>query len=193
VVPTAVGGASFLFSVERNGVELTWLLQADESERFVIRRSMVEDGTVLGFVTLASDIAAVGGAVRFEDPDIEMGRSYVYQLVSKHDPDDKFTSEPIYIPVSRADLGQNYPNPFNPSTQIAYFVPETSDGQVSLVVYDVTGARVRTLENGIKTPGRHVAIWDGRNDYGTQVGSGVYFYRMTQEGFTATKKMLLLK
>ncbi|UCH85681.1 MAG: T9SS type A sorting domain-containing protein, partial [Candidatus Latescibacterota bacterium] len=193
VVPTAVGGASFLFSVERNGIELTWLLQADEHERFDIRRSLVEDDNVIGYVTIASDMAAVGGAIRFDDPDVEMGRSYVYQLVSKHDPDDQFTSETIYIPVSRADLGQNYPNPFNPNTQIAYYVPETSDGHVSIVVYDVTGARVRTLENGIKTPGRHVALWDGRNDHGTPVGSGVYFYRMTQKGFTATKKMLLLK
>lgn len=72
-------------------------------------------------------------------------------------------------------------------------MPETSDGHVSLVIYDVTGARVRTLVNDTKTAGRHVAVWDGRNSNGTPVGSGVYFYRMTQTEYAATKKMLLLK
>jgi hypothetical protein len=194
VVPTAAGSASFFFNIERNGIELTWLVQSNELERFEIRRSVVEDGDNTGFVTIASDVAAVSGSmIRFDDPDVEMGQSYVYQLVSKGNDDDVFTSETIYIPVTRADLFQNYPNPFNPSTQIAYYVPETSDGHVSLVIYDVTGARVRTLVNGKKTTGRHVTVWDGRNSNGTPVGSGVYFYRMTQKGYTATKKMLLLK
>ncbi|UCH85710.1 MAG: VCBS repeat-containing protein, partial [Candidatus Latescibacterota bacterium] len=103
------------------------------------------------------------------------------------------TPETTDVPVTRAELGQNYPNPFNPSTQIVYYVPVNSDGRVSLVIYDVTGARVRTLENGTKMPGRHIAVWNGRNDHGNPVGSGVYFYRMTQKGFTDTKKMLLLK
>ncbi|MEE9271085.1 MAG: FlgD immunoglobulin-like domain containing protein, partial [Candidatus Krumholzibacteria bacterium] len=59
--------------------------------------------------------------------------------------------------------------------------------------YDVTGARVRTLVNGQKSAGRFVALWDGRNDHGNPVGSGVYFYRLRMPGFTDTKKMMLLK
>jgi flagellar hook assembly protein FlgD len=99
----------------------------------------------------------------------------------------------IYVPASRPDLGQNHPNPFNPTTRISYVVPDGAPQRVSLVIYNVSGARVRTLVDEARPAGRHEAFWDGRDDRGTQVGSGVYFYRMQQTGFTATKKMLLLK
>ncbi|MEE9271100.1 MAG: FlgD immunoglobulin-like domain containing protein, partial [Candidatus Krumholzibacteria bacterium] len=59
--------------------------------------------------------------------------------------------------------------------------------------YDVTGARVRTLVNGQKSAGRFVALWDGRNDHGNPVGSGVYFYRLVMRNFTQTRKLVLLK
>jgi len=193
VVPTSVAASSFFFNIERNGIELTWLLAATEGARFDIRRGLVDGDDVAGFTTIAAGVSAASGGIHFNDPDVEMGRSYVYQLVSADDPEDAFTSEVIYIPVSRAELGQNYPNPFNPTTQIAYYVSETSSGHVTLAIYDVTGARVRTLVDDTRTPGRYVAVWDGRDANGTPVGSGVYFYRMTQKGFTATKKMLLLK
>jgi len=61
------------------------------------------------------------------------------------------------------------------------------------VVYDVHGARVRTLVTGTKSPGRYVAQWDGRNDTGSPVSSGVYFYRMVTTNFASTRKMVLLK
>jgi hypothetical protein len=92
---------------------------------------------------------------------------------------------------ARFSLGQNYPNPFNPTTTIAFDIPSTA--RVSLVVYDVTGARVRTLVDGALPAGRHDAKWDGRNDARQPVGSGVYFYRLASAGKTLTKKMVLLK
>jgi flagellar hook assembly protein FlgD len=92
-----------------------------------------------------------------------------------------------------AKLGQNYPNPFNPVTTIEYWVPGGSRTAVSLVVYDVRGARVRTLVNGEKAAGRYAVVWDGHNDAGAPVASGVYFYRMAAAGFTDTRKMLLVK
>jgi flagellar hook assembly protein FlgD len=61
------------------------------------------------------------------------------------------------------------------------------------VVYDVTGARVRTLVEGEVSGGKYTVEWDGRNDRGQTVGSGVYFYRLVERNFTQTKKMLLLK
>jgi hypothetical protein len=99
-------------------------------------------------------------------------------------------------PVESAELDQNYPNPFNPTTTIVFYVPAGTPAArngVSLIVYDVTGARVRTLLDRPVGPGRHVIEWDGRNDSGSTVGSGVYFYRLVQDGFTATRKMVLLK
>jgi hypothetical protein len=86
----------------------------------------------------------------------------------------------VYVPVRSASLGQNYPNPFNPSTKIEYRLPEAGPGggktRVSLVVYDVRGARVRVLVGGEQGSGKHVVEWDGRNEAGEAVGSGVYFY-----------------
>jgi len=103
----------------------------------------------------------------------------------------------VYVPVSRAQLGQNYPNPFNPSTRIEYWVPETpragERSNVTVTVYDVRGARVRALVSGPKAAGHYVAQWDGRDDHGTSVGSGIYFYRMATAGFVGTRKMVLLK
>jgi hypothetical protein len=85
------------------------------------------------------------------------------------------------------------PNPFNPVTVIQYNVGEP--GQVSLNVYDVTGRLVRTLVNETKTPasGGYSVTWDGRNDGGQSVSSGIYFYRLSTGSFSETKKMILLK
>ena len=102
----------------------------------------------------------------------------------------------MYVPINTANLGQNYPNPFNPATKIEYRLPDANPeakSPVSLVVYDVRGARVRELVGSPQNPGKHVVEWDGRNDAGDPVGSGVYFYRLTTTGFTSAKKMVLLK
>ncbi len=95
------------------------------------------------------------------------------------------TSRPVW------SLAQNYPNPFNPTTTIAFNLPATS--RASLIVYDVTGARVRTLVDGAVRAGHHDVVWDGKNDARQPVGSGVYFYRLVASGTSLTKKMVLLK
>ncbi len=88
-------------------------------------------------------------------------------------------------------LVQNVPNPFNPVTQIAYQVPHES--AVSIRIYDVSGRLVRTLVDRVTDPGRHVAVWDGSNDSGGSVGSGVYFCTMEAPDFHESHKMMLLK
>ncbi len=92
---------------------------------------------------------------------------------------------------ARWALAQNYPNPFNPTTTIAFDIAKA--GRATLVVYDVTGARVRTLVDGAVQAGPHRLTWDGRNDQRQPVGSGVYFYRLSTGGKSLTKKMVLLK
>jgi hypothetical protein len=94
------------------------------------------------------------------------------------------------IPQASA-LHQNYPNPFNPYTTIAF---ETScAGWVTLVVYDVTGRPVRTLLDEERTPGAFRERWDGRDDSGRKVASGVYFYRLTTPGADITRKLVLVR
>lgn len=90
-------------------------------------------------------------------------------------------------------LEQNYPNPFNPSTRISYEIENGAPSRVSLTVYDVTGARVRTLVDDTVRPGQYFATWDGRNTHGEAVSSGVYFYRLATPTRTLTRKMVLLK
>jgi hypothetical protein len=92
---------------------------------------------------------------------------------------------------SRYALHDNRPNPFNPTTTIAYDLPR--DGRVRLTVYDVRGRPVRELVNASAPAGRHQIAWDGRNQQGQAVASGVYFYRLAAGDFVQTKKMVLLK
>ena len=88
-------------------------------------------------------------------------------------------------------LRQNAPNPFNPVTTIAFALPEQAD--VSLKVYNMAGRVVRTLVNGPEGPGTHSVVWDGRDEAGRTVASGVYFYRMDAGEFTERRMMVLLK
>jgi hypothetical protein len=94
------------------------------------------------------------------------------------------------IPTAYRLVG-NTPNPFNPATAVAYNVPHES--RVTIRVYDVSGRLVRTLVDGTVEPGRHEAVWNGRNDRGEPVGSGVYFCTMEAAGFSGSHKMVLLK
>jgi hypothetical protein len=88
-------------------------------------------------------------------------------------------------------LNRNYPNPFNPSTTIAFHLPHS--GATSLKVYDVRGRLVRTLINEVRQAGQHHQEWDGRNNQGQRVASGVYMYRLVFGNVVQTRKMTLLK
>ena len=93
-------------------------------------------------------------------------------------------------------LRPNYPNPFNPETWIPYSL--TKDTQVSIFIYDAMGRLIRTLNLGHRQSGVYVtqekaAHWDGRNDAGESVASGVYLYRIEAGDFVQTRKMMLLK
>ena len=88
-------------------------------------------------------------------------------------------------------LYQNYPNPFNPSTRIDFAV--ATEELVAIEIFDVRGARVRDLLHETRSPGVYDVTWDGRDDSGRRIASGVYFYRLRIGSFTATKKMLMLK
>jgi hypothetical protein len=89
-------------------------------------------------------------------------------------------------------LFQNEPNPFNPSTTIRFDVARDG-GHVSLRVYDIRGALVRTLVDGRLEAGRTSARWDGRDDAGQLLATGIYLYRLEASEFSETRKMLLLK
>ncbi len=96
-----------------------------------------------------------------------------------------------YAVPNTYDVSQNYPNPFNPSTTIKYQLPEIND--VKLVIYNVLGQKVRTLVSDRMEAGYHSVVWDGCNDEGRAVASGVYIYRFEAGDFNRTMKLMLLK
>ncbi len=123
------------------------------------------------------------------------GKPHVYRL---------FVGTADFIERTRAQtvptsyyLGTNFPNPFNPTTVIRYGLPTAS--RVELAVYNMLGQKVRTLVRGQEAAAAHSVAWDGRNDAGRSVASGVYVYRLHAEAidgsglFTRTRKMTLLR
>lgn len=97
------------------------------------------------------------------------------------------------LPVSAFELFQNHPNPFNSGTVIGFQLP--TSGEVSLRVYNILGQEIRTLVTGVLKPGTHRVAWDGRDDNGVAVGSGVYLYRLAVDGgrWEETRRMMLLR
>ena len=89
-------------------------------------------------------------------------------------------------------LDNNFPNPFNPSTTLPVAVPHTAE--ISVKVYNILGEEVRTVFAGQVEAGRHWIVWDGKNDAGAPVATGVYLARLTADaGVSMVKKMLLMK
>lgn len=102
------------------------------------------------------------------------------------------TGVPPVVPEhAGGKLEQNHPNPFNPTTTITYVLAEK--GPMTLTIYDVKGRLVRTLFNGIADAGEDHAVWNGKDNAGETVATGVYFYRLASKNFTATRKMVFLK
>jgi hypothetical protein len=94
------------------------------------------------------------------------------------------------LPMAFA-LGQNYPNPFNPETRITYALPEPA--HVTIAIFNALGQKVRTLVDVDKAAGSHEIFWDGRNDLGHTVGSGIYFYQLRTVDAKLTRRMLLIR
>jgi hypothetical protein len=109
-----------------------------------------------------------------------------YVLIS----DIEAESQPAIIPEQFALL-QNYPNPFNPVTTIQFIIPAT--GKVEVKIYNLNGSLVRELFTGEKEVGEYSYQWDGKDDRGITIASGVYFYSVQFNNSQLTKKMIYLK
>lgn len=92
---------------------------------------------------------------------------------------------------SKFALSQNYPNPFNPTTEIAFTLDQTAD--VNLSIFNMLGQKVRTLTNGSKNAGTHTLQWNGLDEMGQNVSTGIYLYTLTSGSESITKKMAFMK
>jgi len=105
---------------------------------------------------------------------------------------------PAYLAQNNQDIAPvftmlhgNYPNPFNPSTTISFSLAEES--HVAIDIYNIKGQKVKTLTNENYTSGRHILVWNGDDNYGNTVSSGIYFYQMTAAKYQNVRKMVIMK
>jgi M6 family metalloprotease-like protein len=173
-------------------VEITVELRGMQpGERLALSRA---DRVGSAWKPINADIVAVGdGVYQLIDDTVEPARSYEYRVEIWSEPGDmrEIYSGPAEIPSAPFRLEYGVPNPFNPSTTIRFSLPERAEA--SLAVFDITGRLVRTLAAETLPAGRQTQVWDGRDDRGARVSSGVYLVRLQAGGHVATQKILLLK
>ncbi len=188
---TAVEQITCVYRLLEDLIELNWSVYADVPSWNLYRETRGGD-----FEILASGLrAGQTSVINYVDRTAEAGIAYRYRLEAEGKSDLSMTTGEIMMPARNVRLYQNHPNPFNPSTVIPYTVPGGLGVRhsVYLAVYDVSGALVKTLVSGMIEGGRHEARWDGRNERGESVATGIYFAQVRSGGFKEARKMILLR
>lgn len=188
----AISGQSF--------VQLTWDESPDEDfNYFEVVRS-----TASGFDPTSAEIIGSSTDPNFVDDAVNVGESWFYRIAASDFNGNKgeFSDEVSLLITSVEEgtivsipkeftLQQNYPNPFNPDTNIAYDLPKSAD--VILKIYNIMGQGVKTLVDESQPAGRYTVRWDGTNNFGVRVSSGLYVYLIKAGDFVKSSRMTLLK
>jgi hypothetical protein len=196
--PAPVELARFELAETGGVVRVTWQTSMESNHQgFNVYRS---EETTWQFEKMNPELitepTAPGRLYEFADRTVEAGKTYVYQLEAV----DVFGQTEIIergtISVGRTAPGrltlhQNSPNPFNPATSIAFELPHAA--HVTLRIYDVSGSMIRTLVNDRLARDVYRAEWDGRDDHGRNVRSGVYFYRLEEGERALTRRLVMLR
>ncbi len=189
-VATDAAVSAWMYELGAGFLNLTWAVSEDIEDWDLYRQT--GDGE---YELIAAALRTEPtGTVTYMDRTVEEGLTYRYRLEIAGG-GISVETDAIEVPVASAQLYQNHPNPFNPSTTIAFTVPGNSGSKqnVALNVYDIRGALVKSLVNGPVQGGRHEVNWNGTNNRGEQVASGVYFTRFASGGYKSVKKMILLR
>jgi hypothetical protein len=185
---TPTGLASFVARRDLDAVHLQWVAY-DEIDilGWHVYRSVDETD----FVRLTSLPLEVG-ARDFEDPDPVAGELNTYRLTWLTPEGEQIAAQTsVKAGARQYALHQNYPNPFNPTTLIPFEIKD--EVQTTLSIYNLRGQLVRTLVDGVMAPRAYQIGWDGRDNRGQRVSSGVYFYKLTAGNFQDVRKMTLLQ
>ncbi|MGA3244823.1 MAG: T9SS type A sorting domain-containing protein [Bacteroidota bacterium] len=183
-------------SFTNNTVNLQWRAN-DESD---VVAYAIYRGTTPNFNPAGTAPLAIVRTPLYQDAVSQSGVAYYYKIsaIDQAGNESGYTAVSVLTSVETGSgvptefaLNQNYPNPFNPTTEIAFSVPKQT--AVKIVIYGLSGEVVATVVNQTMSAGNYRITWNGRTDDGRSVASGVYFYHLQAEGFTATKKMTLLK
>jgi len=181
------------YNVTDGNVVLAWNPpSALLSPELLVGYRVLRDGDVLAFPNVSSGTYA--------DMGVSAG-THIYSVQACFLSEISMpTTVTVTVPLSDDDitnvvpltaLSSNYPNPFNPTTTIAFNM--ANEGHVVLEVYNTKGQRVKTLVDGVRGVGNHNVVWNGQDDSGRAVSSGIYFYRMTTGDFVSVKKMVMVK
>ena len=190
--PASVATAITAFDAraDEGGVRLWWEIATDTGVGgFRIYRSEKSEGREI----LLNPGALIPAAIRaFIDRAAQPGSTYAYTLAVVGPGGEEVRSFPVDVQTAPRALfsSQNYPNPFTPATIIRFDL--ATEGVVTLQIHDARGALVRELYSGRRPPGCHEVEWNGANDRGERVASGVYFCRLAAGEWVLTRKMVLV-
>lgn len=192
---TSVQLASFSAESESfNGVHLVWETRLErENVGFNILRGVSKTGS---FQQLNSSPlpSTETGKYKFIDTEVVAGRTYFYKLEDIDLSGNRTQHEPISVTVAQPkefQLAQNYPNPFNPTTRIRYQLP--ANAEVRLSIFNLLGQEIKTLVRKEQKAGFYTVQWDGTNNDGVSVASGIYLYRIVAGKYHQVKRMVFLK
>ena len=212
--PLPVQLSVFTATDTMDGVLISWRTEAESDNiGFNLYRSDTEDGTYTKINTKLIQGAGTDAnpnGYLFTDKDVVFGQTYFYYLedidiagakskseaIKAETVDVVLTHRKVFEPMNEFRLMQNYPNPFNPDTWIPYEL--LTDATVIIRIYDVNGHLVRHLDLGKQKAGIYVykeqaAYWDGTDQTGQSVSSGLYFYTLEAGDFQAAKRMIIVK
>ncbi len=203
--PTAITLSSFYVEIGQDGILIKWGTETEPNNAgFNIYRSTEENGEYdklnESLIPTQGD-ATTGATYNYLDKPDQAG-DYYYKLQAVSLDGTTSFHGPIYIGLTSVDLNkkispkdyslsQNYPNPFNPETTIEFGLPAA--GVVFINIYDINGHLVRNLVAERVSAGNHSVMWNGRDNSGVRVVSGVYFYSIKAGDFRQTLKMILVK
>ncbi|MFC1724587.1 FlgD immunoglobulin-like domain containing protein [candidate division KSB1 bacterium] len=189
-----------LAKIEESDVVLSWDVSVDtDIKYFAVYRSDTE-----GFDPAGVEPVGYATTNSFADATLSVDGTYYYAVsaVDFSDNQSDYSAKLTFV-VTGVDpetgallpdefgIKQNFPNPFNPSTQIKYQLPEAAS--VTIKVYNILGKEIRTLVNAKESAGYKTVMWDGLDNNGVPVASGIYLYRIKAGQFNATKRMVFIK
>ncbi|MEW5922681.1 MAG: peptidoglycan DD-metalloendopeptidase family protein [Candidatus Zixiibacteriota bacterium] len=187
--------SEFWAKYDNNKVEIGWIgTQSDDLIGLHLLRSQ---DTLSGYERITEEPLNIDGDNRFIDDNIGETGCYYYKYellyadgraVRAND----FASVNITLPEVFS-LSQNYPNPFNMNTRIEYSLTGAEAGSVRFDIYDILGRKVRTVIDEYQEAGFYHVFWDGNDDNGNAVGSGIYFYKLSAANNEETRKMMVIK
>jgi len=196
--------SSFTARAEAETVKLLWRTESEVNNvGFTVYRSEAEDGKYTK-VTFLNGAGTTGMPTDYQlaDTKVEQGKTYFYyiediDITGKRNKSQVIKVSVPVIPIPKQfALLQNYPNPFNPETWIPYQLPD--DVAVSIFIYNIQGRLVRRLELGEQSAGSYMTrdkavYWDGKDDRGEKVASGIYWYTLRAGDFDAMRRMVIVK